>query len=139
MQSSTFIAPKDGCYATAAALIEAVHDVLVLEMRKQVQISPRSFSDTVPLPCRSIGGRQQSSDVGPKRTGQNNQLDDINPPLTTFNTRNKRLMTFQSASQLGLRKTSSFAGVRQCSAQRLMPFTSNRLCHADANPLSHQR
>jgi len=98
-----------------------------------------TFLNSVALPGRGISSCQQGRDVSPKRTGQNNQLDDINPALAAFNPSNKRLMTFQSASQLCLRKARSFASVRQRSAQRFVPFTSDRLCHADANPLSHQR
>ena len=94
---------------------------------------------SVSLPGRDISSRQQGRDISPKRTSQNNQLYDINPTLAAFNPRNKGLMALQSRGQLRLRQTRSFAGIRQRLAQRFVPLTSDRLCHADANPLSHQR
>lgn len=123
----------------AAVIITAGYRAGVLVLTKQARMSSLGSLDPMALLSRDISGRQQLCGISLKRTGQNNQLYDINPALPAFNTRDKRLMTLQSASQLGLRETRRLAGICQCLAQRFVPLTSDCLCHADANPLSHQR
>lgn len=140
MQSTiTIFTTKCGFSWTNAMFLAQRRSVGVLDMLKQVQRLSLSFLNPVPLPCCRISCSQQDISVRLKRSSQDNQLNDINPALAALNPRNKGLMTLQSVSQLGLRETRSFAGVRQRLAQCFVPITSDRLCHIDANPLSHQR
>jgi len=54
------------------------------------------------------------------RTGQNDQLNYIDPTLTTFNSSNERLMAFELLRQVSLRHPSLLTSCDQGLAQRLM-------------------
>ena len=74
--------------------------------------------------------RQNLERVKPNSAGQCDELDDVNPALSAFNTSHKRLVMPEFDCQFFLAESCFIPGVDQRLAQSLLTFASDCFRHA---------
>ena len=68
--------------------------------------------------------------IEPNRAGQDNEFDDIDPALATFNTGNERLVMLELVGQFLLTEARLVPRVHQRPAKCFLSFASDRSRHA---------
>jgi len=74
--------------------------------------------------------RQNLERVKPDGTGEDDQFDDVDPALATFNAGHEGLMALEPDGQVLLTEARLDAGVDQCLTECHLSRASDCLCHA---------
>lgn len=87
---------------------------------------------------RCLNQSENHPRISAKCPDEDNQLHDINPPLSTFHAGHERLMTPQACGKVGLGQPGRFSGVDEGLAQRFMARASDGPGHTPRS-FSRQR